>query len=383
MARLCSELSERNHQVTLITLDNGSQDRHFVLPSVQRIRLDVLGQSKESNLRPLRGLRRVLGALRRIAQMRRTFKSISPDVILSFCDQMNVMTLIAATRTTIQVIICERSDPRHQRLPKFWERLRSATYPKASKVVALTDEVANHLRQYYRADALVIPSAIDVPNSHSSRDIATHHKTMIAIGRLEEEKGFERLIQAFAKIASQQSEWTLHIIGDGSMRNPLGFLIKQLKLEQRVLMTGWVAQPWEQYSNSTLFILPSLYEGFPSVLMEAMARGVPSISVDCDSGPRAIIDRVSQEGKSPPALLVSNDQAGLAAGMQKLMTDAKLREAIGQAGKEVAKQFGWTEMVNQYETLLLELQSGQVEPEKESVAQGVRNDFSDGRIQNG
>ena len=355
MARLCSELSKRNHHITLVTLDDGLKDRHLVDPAVDRICLGVMGSELEAAAKRWPRLRRIYHAMRRISRLRATIKCISPDAIISFCDQMNVMTLIASARIDIPTIVCERSDPRHQPLTSFWERLRAATYPKASKVIALTDEVADYLRHNLQADSVAIPSAVDVAEKLSDRTTANREKKIVAIGRLEKEKGFERLLHAFAETASSYPEWTLHLIGDGSMKSDLKAIVERMKLNDRITMYGWLKEPWQSHLNSTLFVLPSLYEGFPSVLMEAMARGIPSVAVDCDSGPRAIVNGVKTSSDVPPALLVPNHLKGLVEGLKKMMSDASYREAIGAEGKQVSEHFGWNEMISQYEAELIKL----------------------------
>ncbi len=353
MARLCSELSRRNHTVTLITLDNGKQDRHAVDPAVQRVHLDAMSNAQIVKAR-FGSPRRLMDAVRRISSLRQAIKNASPDAILSFCDQMNVMTLIAATRTKIPTVVCERSDPRHQVLPKIWEQLRVAMYPKASSVVALSDEVADHLIHYYQSRTEVIPSAIDPPAAQSNRAIAATAQQILAVGRLEPEKGFERLLHAFAKISPQYPQWTLCIAGDGSLRSRLEQLIDELNLQNHVHLPGWIQNPWEEKSDTTLFVLPSLYEGFPSALMEAMSRGVPSICVDCDSGPRAILDAIPEQTPHPAALLVTNDLNGIETGLEKMMSDPTLREAIGKKGTDITSVFSWTNVVDRYEQLLVQ-----------------------------
>lgn len=172
------------------------------------------------------------------------------------------------------------------------------------------------------------------------------------MGRLEREKGFDRLIDAFGQIADKYPDWTLSILGDGSQREALQRQIGNLRLEARITLHGWVKDPWNQHLDSCFFVLPSRYEGFPSALLEAMCRGVPSVTVDCDSGPRAIIQRVQDRTGNPGAMLIPNDLSGLAVGMEKMITDPTAREQTGRLGITVADCFSWDQMVSQYESVL-------------------------------
>ena len=122
-----------------------------------------------------------------------------------------------------------------------------------------------------------------------------------------------------------------------------------------------------------MFVLPSRYEGFPSALLEAMVVGVPSIAVDCESGPRAILlerqtepvvavkgaprDQTNVHSSLlndvlPGGLLVPNDTGSLADGMRLFMADSQTRERIAQQGIEVAERFSWAELVLRYEAVL-------------------------------
>lgn len=349
MAGLASRLATRGHCVTLITLDDGSNDRHDVDDQVIRCRLDVLGVVP-SHAGHVVG--RIGKAIRRIRTLRDAIDRSAPDVVLSFCDQTNVLTLLATRSLNIPVVVSERSDPSHQKLGLVWEPLRKRTYRNAESIIAQTDSSADYLRTFIGRPAIVIPSAVDVPPLQSDRTTATSNRLIVGVGRLEQEKGFDRLIDAFSELTKQSAairqHWRLRVIGEGSLRDQLEQQVGNLGLSDRVTMPGWIRPVWQELAEATLFVLPSRYEGFPSALLEAMALGVPSIAVDCDSGPGAILqDNVN-------GLLVQNDLAGLTTGMQRMVAEEELRERLGEAGKQIVHQFGWDAMVDAYDQVLAE-----------------------------
>lgn len=114
-------------------------------------------------------------------------------------------------------------------------------------------------------------------------------KNIIAVGRLEKEKGFETLITTFRKVVEKEKDWKLNIFGEGSQRNKLEKLINDLELKNKVKLEGFSPSIGEKYLSSSIFVMTSLSESFGMVLIEAMSFGVPCISFDCDSGPREII----------------------------------------------------------------------------------------------
>jgi glycosyltransferase involved in cell wall biosynthesis len=253
----------------------------------------------------------------------------------------------------IPVVVSERSDPTQQTLGAAWEFLRDRTYRQATAIVALTQNTADFLGNRYRTTVRVIPSAVDVPPFSSDRILATDQRRILGIGRLEPEKGFDRLIEAFSTVARQSPPWSLRILGEGSMRASLEGQIGDLGLTGRVTMPGWIQPVWDELARSTIFALPSRYEGFPSALLEAMATGVPSVAVDCASGgPREILNDPSL------GLLVPNQVSALAGGLCTLVQDAERRERIGQAGKKVIERFGWDAMVDAYEEILHQAAGG-------------------------
>ncbi len=339
MASLASRLAARQHAVTLVTLDDGTNERHVVDPAVARRRLDLMRASHGV-------VEKLLLTRLRTKRLRDAIADASPEVVLSFCDRTNILTLMAAGSLGVPVVVSERSDPSQQRLGGAWEFLRGRTYRRATAIVALTEASALHLRQRFAVPVRVIPSAVDVPPFVSDRAVASNARRIIGIGRLETEKGFDRLIEAFASVAERAPDWSLRILGEGSMRSRLQEQIGDLALTSKVAMPGWVRPVWDELAASTVFALPSRYEGFPSALLEAMAMGVPSVAVDCESGPRVIIDNESR------GLLVPNGVAELANGLARLVEDADLRERIGRGGQDVIARFGWDALVDAYEEIL-------------------------------
>jgi glycosyltransferase involved in cell wall biosynthesis len=341
IAGLASRLAARGHRVHLITYTDAASDRHEVDGAVERISLDLRGDA--SGL--LGKVRQVKSRIRRLAQ---SLAKLDADVIVSFCDRNNIDVLMAAGRGETPVIACERSDPARQSLGWFWDSMRRHYYGHAAAVVALTENAARYLEPFC-SNVVVIPSAVDVPPLESDRRFAAIQYTVAGVGRLEHEKGFDRLLHAFALATKNHSQWRLIIYGEGSQRDALTEMGKGLGMQHRLSLPGWVRPLWKPLSEATVFCLPSRYEGFPSALLEAMALGVPSISVDCESGPRVII-RHGFNG-----LLVEPSVHGLTEGLSRWIDDEAERERVGREGKTVVNEFGWEPMVERFEALMFEI----------------------------
>ncbi|WP_158222786.1 glycosyltransferase family 4 protein [Rhodopirellula sp. MGV] len=341
MAGLTNDLALRGHDVALVTLTPDSDRNHKTIAQVQRHCLDV-----DSNACSL---------FAKIRQVRKRHRSIAdaidrikPDVVISFCDRTNIDVLLASHPDGPPVIACERSDPSAQSLGRFWERMRRKSYAKARCVVALTEASAGYL-EAFAPRVVVIPSAVRAPDLVSDRKTAQANRCIVGAGRLENEKGFDRLIRAFAVATKTHPDWTLKIYGDGRLRDELREFAATLGIIDRVEMPGWVQPLTPELAQASIFCLSSRYEGFPSVLLEAMSVGVPSISVDCESGPRAIINH-EQNG-----LLVPDQSEALAAGLQRMIADDETRERFGHEGRNVTQRYGWDAMIDSYENLVAEV----------------------------
>ena len=337
MAGLASRLADRGHAVTLVTLGDGSGDRHELSPEVSRVDLDLLSNS--TNL-----FSSLVNLTRRVKAIRRATRSIAPDVLLSFCDRTNVLAGLSAEPKSA-LVLSERSDPNHQTLPRAWRMLRKYAYQRSDKIVVQTDSAAKFFDQY-TVPCAVIPSAVDPPPTISNRDVAAANQQIVSIGRLADEKRFDRLIAAFAIVHQQYPDWKLRIIGEGPCRSSLEAEVQRLRLNEVVSMPGWIQPVWEELAASTIFVLPSDYEGFPSVLLEAMASGVASIALKDQSGSRAIIQH------DVNGMLVESSPESIAKAIRTLIDNVAIREQLADAGKTVAKQFSWESMVDQYETVL-------------------------------
>ncbi len=343
MAGLSGRLAGRRHSVDLITLDNGTRRRHPLSDAVRWIPLDVMSTT-----------RRRVGWMQRVKRLRAAIGQADYDVVLSFCDATNLLVLLATRgmRHRPRIVVSERSDPAHQSLGRLREWLRERLYPQADAVVCLSENVAATLNQRMKANTLVIESAVEPPPPGYTELRAAKRVTspirLIAIGRLEREKGFDRLLDALAEITREADSpaWTLKILGDGNELQDLETLARKHPLSDHVEFSGWVDSVWPYLAESDVLVLPSRYEGFPSALLEAMAGGLTVLAVDAGGGVRSAI----QHGEN--GWLVDNKTTALTTGLRTILNDASLRARLSATAPQTISQFGWDPMVDAYERVL-------------------------------
>ena len=170
------------------------------------------------------------------------------------------------------------------------------------------------------------------------------------MGRLVREKGFDLLLKAFSTVKKSYPEWSLTILGEGSLRSELECLSQSLDIVNSVHFLGRVKNPYEYLQQADIFVMSSRFEGFPNALCEAMACGLPVISTDCPSGPPEII-RDGVDG-----ILVKNENVeALTEAMSHLISDEKQRQKLGNAAKAITQRFNLDNIMDVWNKLLKEI----------------------------
>ena len=169
------------------------------------------------------------------------------------------------------------------------------------------------------------------------------NKKVISVGRLTEQKGYNYLIEAWAIIKNKKSDWILEIYGEGDLYNELFQQIKDCRLENHVILKGRTNQVQEKMLESSIFALSSRYEGFPMVLLESMACGVPVVSFDCETGPAEII-----ENNDCGILVENRNVLKLAEALLTMMDDKDLRKKSGEIAKIKSANFSKSKIMTQW-----------------------------------
>lgn len=320
--------------VTIVTISSVRNDYYSLAPNVNRIGLDLEGSSSSF-------VRAIMNNLYRFYSLRRILSDIRPNVALAMMSSANITLAMAVFGIkNIVAIGSERTHPPQIPLGVAWEALRKYLYRRLDAIVALTEESAIWLRKNTQArEVVVIPNAAvwPVPEQEpfaSPLAISVEDKTLLAVGRLSEEKGFDGLIRVFKSISNLFPNWTLVIVGDGPRRGFLENLVASLELSERVFFPGRVGNVGHWYTAADIYVLSSSFEGFPNTLLEAMACGLPVVSFDCDTGPRDII-RHEIDG----LLVTSSDWGALRNALSRLMGDQTLRASLGKRALDVRDRF--------------------------------------------
>ncbi len=346
MALMANYWVDHNHDITIITLNPQCDDWYKLHRLVRRVGLSLVSSSTQIGQAIGQNVRRVLS-------LRRAIRKAQPNIVISFLDTTNVLTLMAGWGLGIPIIVSERTDPRHHSIGKIWNKLRSLTYRRADAVVVQSSAVSHWASSFLRRSSVhVIPNPVGqvVSGAGHASSIQRRSHTVVAMGRLGREKGFDLLLEAFGRCAETHSGWSLVILGEGQERLNLEALAADLGITDRVNIAGQVHDPIAILRDADLFVLSSRYEGFPNALLEAMACGLAVISADCPSGPSDII-RNGVDG----VLVPPNDVGALAVAMDCLMADQPKRKRLGGRAVEVVERFSKEKIMNIWEELMIHL----------------------------
>jgi len=294
--------------------------------------------------------------------------SISPDLIISFMEMSNFYTILTKILCRIKtpLIISVRCNPKlvYENDLKHFNSLIKILYRLncVDKIVSVSKGVSNVLENYYnikKTKIRTIYNGIEIEEiSKKSKKEIKDYKILfndenlikfITVGRLCKEKGHRFLIDAFSRVKKEIPNSKLIILGEGPLRNELIMQIRKNLLNNDIILLGLKKNPFKYLKKSDIFVLSSINEGFPNVLIEALACRIPIISTNCTAGPKEILEN----GKY--GLLVKvKDSKDLAEKMVFLAKNKKLMEQYSKLSLERALFFKFEKTLNEWNKLINE-----------------------------
>jgi len=293
---------------------------------------------------------RYKNVLRTIRELRTLFEETNPDVILSFLGATNLQTIIAGSGNDAKLVISERNDPALQQLAFPWEQFRKHLYAKADVVTANSYGAIETMKSFVSSEKLVyVPNPVIIPNG--SGETNEKRKTILYVGRLTRQKGADILIEAFAKISHQITDWELEIVGDGPMMGELEALAGRRGVQSKVTFHGHKTNVHDFYRHASIFALPSRFEGTPNALIEAMCWGLPVVTSDASRGPLEIV-RQDYNGLIFP----SEDADVMADALFELATNEGKRNRMNLNSRKESRRFELETAMREWEMILFESQ---------------------------
>lgn len=295
-----------------------------------------------------------------------------PKLVVSFLTRSNFLAVAFSRLYGYRCIISERSDTDGRLGDGFggWakKQLVRAAYPYADTIIAVSEGIKCSLvADYHIAPDIItaIHNPCDMPQLNLlaqqpcalAQDKRTQNGFILAVGRLTGTKRFDMLIRAYAL---GNFKLPLVILGEGPKRAELQALINSLGLAERVLLPGFLSNPYSVMARATVFVLSSELEGFPNSLVEAMAVGRPVIATNCHHGPSEILDEtvmpdITGVHHGKYGMLVPNgDPDALAAALSQVLADPTLQASLSERSRQRAGQFTAQAIIGRYAAVITE-----------------------------
>jgi glycosyltransferase involved in cell wall biosynthesis len=272
-----------------------------------------------------------LSKIEKIKLLRLKLKSVNPDVIIPFISHVGLMTNIARVGLKTKMIETIRIDPKYSPKNKVVRMLRNISVLLSNCCIVQNEEQKNYFpkwmhKKIYEFANPISDEFLQVERTMSNSGV----RSITAVGRLEHQKNYTMLINAFSKL--RNLDLILNIYGEGSLKGELQSLINELGLSNHIKVWGRSNNIKEVFLSTDLFVLSSNAEGMPNSLMEAMAVGLPCISTDCPTGPSDLIDN-DIDGVLIP---VGNEEALINA-INSMVNNPKEAFMMGKRAKEKMK----------------------------------------------
>jgi GalNAc-alpha-(1->4)-GalNAc-alpha-(1->3)-diNAcBac-PP-undecaprenol alpha-1,4-N-acetyl-D-galactosaminyltransferase len=274
--------------------------------------------------------------------LRNELKVHQPDRILSFGDFFNPLVLLAARGLKIPVYISDRTSADFK-FPLYIKYLKQKLYPHASGFIAQTQRAYDAKRNQFgeKFNQTIIPNAI---RPVSKIDVPKENIILYA-GRFSWEKNPKALIEAFAEIKNKK-EWRLVMLGDGPLWNEMKSKTSKLGLENQIDFLGAVSDIDLWLNKASIFVLPSVLEGFPNALCEAMTAGLPVICFDSIAYESIIINNLNG------IIVPFEELLKLTQMIEELMINEYLRNKIGYQASLKSKEWTIQSTLSQYNQFL-------------------------------
>ncbi len=318
---LASALVEMGHEASVLVYFK-TENEYEMSESVKKIYLsDGFEEAYDS-----------MNYFERLSKIRKVAKVEKPDFVVPFLSHVCIQTCVALFGTKHKIIQTVRNDPRTLPEGKLHRFLRDLFIKFSFKTFVQNENQKSYFDEKTQKKIFVLPNPVrgDLFDCKSQKD---NEKLVIAsAGRLNSQKNFFMLIDAFEKVFQNHKKIVLEIFGDGELKEQLEKYITDKGLDECVNLMGRTNDMKSMFESIDLYVLSSDYEGMPNSLMEAMAAGVPCVSTDCPTGPSdLIID--GENGLLVPV----NDSDAMSGAIEKMLFQLD-KEKIANSGREFVKE---------------------------------------------
>lgn len=347
-------VEEKGWDVIVVTTDQHGRQPFYPFPDGVKL-VDLGVDYSDDNGKPF--VKKLLGYLKRRRLHKKRLKAlleqIRPDIVDCFYpgECSFVPGLGDGSKKVMELHQSKLFHHQYNRsglmglADKVRARMDEELVRKFDRFVVLTEEDKEMWGEM--PNIRVIPNAANfIADSYSDCSV----KRVIAVGRLDYQKSFDRLIMAWEKVHEEMPDWRLDIFGQGEWQDMLQQMINDRGLQDVVKLNAPTKNIGKEYAESSMIVMSSHYEGFPMVLVEAMACGLPAVCFDFKCGPRDIIN-----GGENGLIVPDGDIEGLVEAIIRLMKDDELRKSMGESAKKVVEKYSEEKVMEKWVNLFEEI----------------------------
>ena len=339
---IMNEMVFRGHEVSLLTWDYNDAVTFYPLSKKVNWFKINLGEPLGKASWSIR--------IKRTFLIRKMINNASPDLVLAFQHGIFFALRIYTLGMGVNFIAAERNALSIFQFTSAgkYKNLIMQSFRLADQITVQLPSYIKDYPRYLRKKISVIPNRVEQVSEDTLLRRTSHpRKILLSVGRLSFQKNYKLLINSFENLSDNFPDWDLVIAGDGEEFSILKELVSHYQLDNRVKLLGSYKDVESLYLNADLFCLPSLWEGFPNSLAEALSFGLPSVGFSESSGVNGLII----DNYNGLLAIGNNNEESLIHSLRILMNDSKLRKHMSQNAIDSMKQFNPNKIYDQWEEL--------------------------------
>lgn len=341
MVNLADYFVGKGYEVTLVT-QYRAESEYPLNPKVKRVFSEITREETSKN--------RVVNFKRRFCKLRSIWKAERPDVILSFIGKNNIMAILTSIGLCIPVAVSVRGEPGEEYYNRVMRMAARRLFALADGVILQTKQCFDFFPGKVQKKAVILKNPVS-NMFFRERYEGEREKTIVSVGRVDENKNHEMLIRAFAGIAEQFPDYRVIIYGEGECRENLIRLTEELNLSERICLPGSIENVADAIYKTRVFVLTSNTEGSPNTLIEAMIMGLTVIATDCPCGGPADLICHGENGILIPVRATDKLQENL----QMLLNDLQVADELGRNAKRTSDIYKEENVYGEWEEFLCSL----------------------------